>query len=395
MKYLLPLFFVSISISSIAQITLSRTDYDLQPDDTIFTRILAPFAIGVPEEGADVQWDYTNTVFEQQVGNIENAGTHPDFPNANIVEMVNINFVASVGQETHFIEELDEEGHKVVGREVFPAQSDLVFLTSSFSDSLNFLGGIDIYENPLYIVRFPLNYQDTFSSSFSIVTPFELTLPIIGFNQAYSEQIAYLDYQYEVSSWGTLTLPNPLLGGGEKSFEALLLKRTSTRTDSFFIDSLPADPNLLGVLGLGQGQITSRTNYTFWVKDLNRSALSITVSDDTGEVISASMSRDVNNFITTSTKELHQRIPLTISPNPANQFIQYSFDKKDHFNWKVQLINNMGQLVLEKNLATNKGLQIITQPLPNSLKTGTYFFLLRDGDAEIRAKKTILIVRDQ
>ena len=176
MKYLLPILFISMSFSSLAQITLTRSDYDLQPDDTIFSRILAPFAIAMPEEGEDVQWDYTNVVFEQQVGNIENAGTHPDFPNANIVEMVDITFFASVGQETHFIEELDEEGHKVVGREVFPALSDLVFLTASFTDSLNFLGGVDVYEDPFYLVKFPLNYQDTFSSSFTITTPFELSL---------------------------------------------------------------------------------------------------------------------------------------------------------------------------------------------------------------------------
>lgn len=394
MKNLLPILFLGITTFSLAQITLNREDYPLQPNDTVYTRILAPFSVAIPEEGENLVWDYTNMEFAQQVGNIENAGSHPNFPNANIVEMVNLTFVGSVGQETHFIEELDEEGHKVVGREVFPAQSDLVFLTASFTDSLNFLGRIDEYKEPLYIVKFPLNYQDTFFSNFTIITPFELTLPFIGFNQAYSEQVAHLSYEYEVSGWGDLILPNPLLGGGKQSFETLLLKRTSTRVDSFYIDSLPADPTLLALLGLGQGQTTKRTNYTFWVKDLNRSALSITVSDATGDVVGASMSRDVNNFITTSTRNLEELLTLSLFPNPANQFLQYTFDKKDNYIWSGQLLNSIGQIVVEKELDYAKGTQTVSQVLSANLKSGNYYFLLRDSDYQIRAKKKILIIRD-
>jgi len=390
-KFLLLILSLPFAFQGIAQVTLLRSDYPLAPDDTVFSRILLPESVALPEEGPDQTWDYTNVAFQQQVGNIENAGTHPDFPTANIVESVVLQFVASISQETHFIEQLDESGHRILGREVFPAKSDLSFLTGSPFDSLNFLRNVCVYAEPLYLIKFPLNYQDTFSSAFSIHTPFELTLPILNFQQAPSVQIAHLDYQYEVSSWGTLTLPNPLVGGGQKSFDALLLKRTQTRVDSFYLDSMPANPGLLSFFRLEQGQTTQLTNYSFWVKGLNRAALSFTVNEQTGNVVSASMSRDVNNFITTSNRFIDNLPAVKISPNPARNQLQVEFKKTDIQDWTLTLFNTVGQAVYIQKISAPKGAINLEISLNTDLPKGIYHLLLKNGaGAGVHSEKLIL-----
>ena len=372
-----------------SQITLTRADYALQPDDTIFSRILVPDSIPLPGEGADQLWDFSDVPFAQQVGNIENAGTHPDFPDANIVEMVEVQFVTTVSQETHFIEQLDDEGHRVVGREVFPATIALAALTGGEFDTIKFTSNVDVYEDPLYLVRFPLNYQDTFSSTFTIRTPFNLTLPIIGLENAPSSQQATISNQYEVSGYGDIILPNPLQGGGEKVFEALMLKRIQTRVDSFLINDEPANPLLLSFLNLQQGQTVTTTNYTFWIKAINRSALSVSFNED-GTGIFASMSRDINNFFTTSLPFATELLSVQLAPNPATDRLIVEFEKTAAETWTLELFNAAGQRVHQQPLTVAVGPVREVLYRDQSLPTGWYQLVLRDETGQGVARKAVV-----
>lgn len=386
------LFIIALSISQItlAQIIFNRSDYDLEPGDTVFSRLLLPNAVAIPQEGADQVWDYSNLVFDLGVGNIEDIGTHPDFPGANIIEMVEVPIFGPLAQETHFIEQLDDQGHRVLGREVFPRKNSLSFITGGQFDSLNLLGGVCVYEEPLYDVKFPLVYEDSFSSRFTIHTPFEVNLPIVNFQQDTGAQVAHLDYQFAVSGWGNITIANPF-GEGQRSFDALLLKREQTRVDSFFVNNEPLNEIILAFFGLAQGITTEITTYSFWVPGLNRSALSINVNRQTGGVASASVAAIISELISTSTHFPSALKDFTVAPNPARDFFNISFEKIDHEDWVFSVFNGVGQEVLSTNISGPKGRTIATIRPQSKLNRGMYYYLLKNGKGWKMAGGKIMI----
>ncbi|MEM1120368.1 MAG: T9SS type A sorting domain-containing protein, partial [Bacteroidota bacterium] len=179
----------------------------------------------------------------------------------------------------------------------------------------------------------------------------------------------------------------------QKTFDALLLKRSLTRVDSFFINNEPAPPLLLSLFFQEQGQISQTATYTFWVKGLNRSALSMIVNETTGQVIATSMSRNVNNFISTSTKFIDKPIAVSVFPNPTSDYLQLSFEKESSQPWWFTLFNNLGQVVQQQSLTDASGNVTTTIELSGDLPSGHYFFLLENEEGLGVASQKIVLKR--
>lgn len=373
-----------------AQITIERSDYTLTTNGaTVDAWTMETNGAAIPAEGPNVVWDYSG----QALTGLSNytkepIASDPVFPDANLLEASTGLALDLVEQGVDFYERLDDEGYSVLGRIVeqltLPAQS----LTGGPNDTITFLGSTNVYEEPIYYLKFPLNYEDSWSTEINIQGNFLMTVTAFGLDHVpASSNYNYAETE-SVVGFGTLILPHPD-GQGTVSMEALLLKGTTVRTDSFFLAGQPAPQIMLDALGLQQGAVTTYSNYNFFTKGIKQSALSLRTEG--GQITRMTITDEIKDIVSSIGFTPEDLIDTRVFPNPNTGTFQVSFEKADARNWTISLYNPLGQLVKQEIIDAPHG--PITEEIssPASASAGLYQYVIRNADKRIRASGQVLL----
>lgn len=388
-RSVLLLFVLLLSAQLFAQITLERSDYTLTTDGaTINSWLLSSAGFSLPAEGADVVWDFGQLSLTSSYDFTKTPVSEPLFPDANLVEMSSGLALNLVEQGVNFYEELADDGHKVWGRTTEALDVPLVTITGGANDTMNLLGSVSQYQEPLYYVKFPLNFEDSWDTEVNIVGNYLMTVQIFGLDHVPASSIYNYVETNSVSGYGTLILPNPD-GTGTVSMEALLLKSSSVRTDSFFLAGQPAPQVMLDALGVTQGSTSTRTHYSFYAKGLNRSALVIELEN--GQVSFLSMADDVKNIISSTRQQATDQIQAEVFPNPTTGKFQVVFEKSDGQAWSLDLYDGQGRLVQRATVDAPVGAVNVRVALPADLQAGMYRWVLRNADGALRAGGSLVV----
>jgi|GEM_PF-224400 len=261
-----------------AQITISDSDYASPLGDTIVNYNTNLFNVFSPSEGSNQSWDYRWLELLNAQNDPEPEISDTNFPTANNVDEIPVTtvFNAEATVPVRFFERYDTEGKALLGREVAaPTVIPFDCATCTAADSIRFEPVINSYEEPEQVLRLPLNFGDSWSSSHTATIDMTLFSPTFSLNDVPAQQIDSVEVESEVTGWGTLTLPN-LTRSGFQDMEALLVRRTRTVSSYFYLNGAPAPQALLDQLGLTQGQEVVTTEFHFYAQGLDRPALSLT-----------------------------------------------------------------------------------------------------------------------
>ena len=372
------------------QITIEHSDYQLDTDGaTVASWQIEPVGSSIPAEGANVSWDYSGQAILSPFSYTKvPVASDPTFPTANLLEATTGLALNLVEQSAEFYERLDEDGFSVLGRVTgaltLPAQG----LTGGPNDTISFLGSASIYEEPKYYIKFPLNYEDAWNTEININSNYLMTVVAFGLDHVpASSNYNYVETN-TVAGFGTLILPHPD-GTGTVSMDALLLKSTTVRTDSFFLAGQPAPQLMLDVLGLQQGFTKTYSSYSFYAKELNRSALNLLVEGD--QVTGMAMADDVRSVVSSTRFTPGYLIAARVFPNPTAGDFHINFEKTDARNWTISLYNSLGQLVKQEIIDAPYGEIAEDISFPASASAGLYQYIIRNADKRIRASGQILL----
>lgn len=391
MKNFFTLFVFCLGCLSMqAQITVDRQDYTLQIDSVVKGWRISTAGLDLPEEGADVTWDFSGQAILGQSNYVKTPANNPLFPQANVTDislLPGLNGLAQV--PTTFFEVLDDDGYRVIGRLTEEVKVPSGPLTGSPGDTITFVETTNTYQEPNYYVRFPLNYNDTWISNIELTTNYEITVAAFGLNQTPASQVTTTERTDTVTGWGTLILPHPD-GTGSVEMEVLMLRINRIQETNFFLAGMPAPQVMLDALGLTQGEIITSTDYSFFAKGFPRTVLSIN-TDGQGNYESASISDDIRNITSSTYNQRPELVVTLVAPNPSRGDFNLQFTKTDTQPWTLDVFNALGQNTLRQTITEFDG-QVNTPIRLESDSKGMHHYILRNAAGAVVGSGNLLIL---
>lgn len=364
-------FFLLISFSSEAQITVTNSGWPNAGDTLKVAIDNSPFYVLTPSAGTNVNWDLSklkkDTTTLTLIENASVGKNFASFPTADLFVNTNVG-------ETYYNK------------------------TNSVLELLGFVGDFGGFGFPLVVKytpanverRNPMHYFDintanysfstTFSSKFlpdSLLSMFPISFDSIRFGQTTSR----LDV---VDSWGKLKIP-----GG--TYDVLREKRTSM--NSFKIEIKVQFIGWLDLSGLGGAGLVppSDTTVAYWhFAEGVKEPILVLNCNSKGDTIQDAQFKNLKGVGIFEPKD---RISsLKIYPNPASQFINIKMTDLKQGDYTISMVNGLGQICRTETI-NNPG-QIYEFNLNlNSINPGWYIISLKDKNDIITATGTVLINR--
>lgn len=386
------LIFIALQLS--AQITIERSDYTREFDDTV-VRITAdnPEAFTTPEAGEDMLWDYSGISFP-----IANAGmlaslvesSAPEMPDANIV-LAGTNtgaFLPGLTFEVTNYEVLDEEGYRHLGQSHLPIDYPIGAITGTATDSINFLYVLNDFTDPTVYVEFPMTYGSADVNHYNYNNDLLITATPFGLDHTPGNIQFQYAQELTVNGWGNVSITNPL-DGEIVEIEVLMVKELTIEVDSAFLGGGPAPQSLLNNFGIIQGAVdTIRVNYEFWAKGLDNPLMRINVLAD--GTYNGFLNAGAATLVSTSEKILDQLIPIAVSPNPSSGDFRMNFIKDNTADWTLEVHNFIGQVVHHQTIRGGQG--TVNQEVSIQTKSpGTHVYLIRNEVGTVVGAGKILL----
>jgi hypothetical protein len=191
----------------------------------------------------------------------------------------------------------------------------LGFLSGNNPDTITFPTQTYSFSAPYQEFKFPLTEGTQWSAATFSHTDFFLDLFLFGYNHSPCALNNYFAAQHEAIAYGTCRVPAK--GAPGNTFPVLLLKSALTRVDSFYIDNAPADPFLLGALGVTQGDTIRTYQYRILRENGGTQELAIIEFEDDSysTVKKAEYSAE---FDALSVGNITIEKAVTVYPNPSN-----------------------------------------------------------------------------
>ncbi len=199
-------------------------------------------------------WDFANAQYTNTVIFIERSTTPSNnFPNAKFSKGISYTFAGGLGYSLQQHLNVDNNGVTSLGEEVVVGQIlSLEGMTGNSNDELVFPVQNIPYSTPQIERKFPLTMGDTYSSTKSQETKFNLTLTASGLNNTPGLRKTYRTVEDSVVGWGNVEILG-IVTKAEYSVPALQVRRKVTVVDSFFLGGNLAPQQLLTAFGLQQG----------------------------------------------------------------------------------------------------------------------------------------------
>lgn len=364
-----------------AQITLERVDFTLEKEVAVKGWILDTTGISPPVMGAGMTWDFSSQTVLNASNYTKFEADNLNFPDANLVDFTSQSALNGlVNVPTNFYEILNDDDYYTTGRTTAKTSLPSGPLTGGTNDTITFLETVNIYQEPVYFLRFPLNYADTWSYTLSNSTEFEITVAAFGLDHAPASNDISSVSSDTVLGYGTLILPHPD-GTGTVSMEALCIKGELNQQSDYYLFNQPAPQAMLDVLGLTQGATTTIIDYAFYVKGLPRSALNMSFQSD-GSIRYISISDDIRSLISSTDNPAASQIETKIFPNPSNGDFKLQFVKSDRQSWTLVVFNTLGQRIHSQIIDGNAS-EVNAEVQLATVSSGLHHFVLHNAEGAI------------
>lgn len=362
MKRIFTLMAVAGMVSASAQISIQNYDYRLpiQPD-TAYLKVVSAGASTL-SPGTNASWDLSGVFSGASVDYVLSPYSNPASPmtQGRLAYNVNFNGVVLDSLYNHFGS--DADGVYQTAFQMVSISQSLVNVTGDQADSITTLDTIQIIDVPL--LKFPLNLGDTWSHTYEVWVPMEITIEQIGWYDAVLSLKQDIIQNDSVVGWGDLTLPTG------QTADVLMVRHHSMRIDSTYLDGQPMDPILANQLGFQMGVSSEIDRWAFYTPGLNYAFYEYTEVD--GNQSTPVFYRTAN----ISTLENEAATAVLVYPNPAHEKLQIMSDQAND----VQLVNMNGSVVRSANKEEwNGNVMVFTV---DDLPSGNYF--VRMGEETIK-----------
>lgn len=363
--YFLPLFF---ALSANSQVIMDQYTFVRPEAYSITWKTHTSPTMQVPSLGDAQVWNYSGITYNSTL--IEE---YLDVENPNFEGSTNC-----IEQET-----VDVQGLSLTGISYFEVNASGYFQTGitanefkeyigdaipapygSPNDSIIFEETDIVFAFPWEIVKFPSGYQDQWADTISWKADFVLKLALMGTEPTpgYYKQTAGVIS--EVVGQGTISLPN---GTGTQDFDALLIKTEEFRIDSFYLGDQPAEPSLLNMIGMSQGQDTRIYSYDFFIPQMKSYSLRLYTNATYSEIIYSKFNPDFEEIYLGIENETST---FNIYPNPVHDVLNIETEQNNH---NIEILDINGKIILNE-ISNNTSINI------SSFASGMYFIRLKGNN---------------
>ena len=335
-KNLLLIVLLSLSMVTFAQITITNNDIANTGRTFLMANDTVNFSSIVPgDPGVNLTWDFTgvNASYNDTI-NIVEPGTTPfadNFPNANY------SYYVSLADSTLLYS--------------YMVRSDDKFTSKGAAYESSEVGTIITNINPEEIILdFPVNYLDNYSEAYSYFFVIESPMPGADSIKVKTD----ITKETTVDAWGSITTT---LG----TYDALRQHITDVQTDSTFM-------LLAGTwMFVSATEVTSST-YDWWTNNSSIGTMLFSIDvDDAGNTLGVSFYNG-----TAVGLDENKNIESKVFPNPVTDLLNIDF--AEVVTGSVSIINQMGQVILRKELTSQNNAQINMANLTN----GVYIYQINN-----------------
>jgi len=260
-----------------AQVTIDQNNFSAKAGFIDNYHRIATTGSIIPEGGANMVWDYSGIAHE--TATLEQREFHDgtndlDFTTALHYVETSLNFNAfTIPQKAY--REVSESGYGQIGSKVEESSFSITALSGGPDDILRFPDQAILFEGTNEYLRFPMNYQDQWTSSATNNLDFELTVAAFGLNQTSGVSQEVGTDNVEVIGYGQVIIPMED-GTASNPVEVLLMKTVSSRMTNYFLGGAPAPAALLNAFSLVQGgEVIDEPVYSFYRPGFSQPVLSV------------------------------------------------------------------------------------------------------------------------
>lgn len=378
MKYIYTLLVLLVVqfFSMSAQIVINKADFPVEASYESNWYQSAQTDLEVPAMGDNQTWDLSNIdVVDEYYTEFFDANGDEYYTNA--INYQNLRYALNdfIFDSQDFYT-IDDEGYAKIGRRLTETEFPIGQVTGGANDKLKIVGGNSPFVGRWDYIKFPLKYEDTWNSNFSIPTNYELTVEAYGLKDTPGLFIGHSTDTRSVVGSGKLTMPNK--DGGVMTIDALLIKSEITTIDSVFLGGQPAPPQLMAAFGLEQGQSRSAESYIFYSPGYGESVASYGGGIITYKILSG---------ITTSV-ETDNFNNLNLFPNPVKIGSNITIQNSENNISKIKIIDQTGKLVDSQSVTSSENINF---EISNSLNAGVYIIQASDVNGNIINTNKIVV----
>ncbi|WP_421947639.1 T9SS type A sorting domain-containing protein [Phaeodactylibacter xiamenensis] len=377
-----------------AQITIERQDFTLEAGMQTKAWYLDHTGASVPEIGEGVVWDFSGLSLDGSFTADYEEPSSPLFPQANITEPSFATLLGGLGVQTGLnYNSIDDSGYGSWGSIGEQVTVPLSTVTGMDTDNLTILELVIQYNQRRDVLKFPLNFGDSWTHSETYNVDFLVTVAGFGLQNVPAGQTIQDSVSYEVAGYGTVILPNPEGSDQEPvSIEGLLIKRDRITVNNYTLGGQPAPQLMLDAFGLTQGESQITTRYFIYAKGLPRTAANIGV-DANGEITSFTISDDITQLISSTSEPTAEPLQAKAFPNPivAGEALSVELPTTIQ-NGALELVDALGRQVAIWPVSGLQG-QIVSCNLPAHLQAGLYVYRIMENNQEVRGIGKLNVIR--
>lgn len=370
-------FFALAFISPlVAQITIDESNFIRPPFYTDTVVVSQGTNLSSPTTGSDQVWDYSSLQMDFLSESEHFDGTNdPEMPGATGYYPSNLTFqfflIPNLVYET-----VDQEGWYIRGYKAGNSSNDISFVTGSAGDTLRFPPATKVFDEKILWTKFPMNYEDEWTTTRTEITDFELTVAAFGLDKTPGYRKQFTTDNRKVTGSGQVTLPS-LDGSPIYPIDALMVEGDVTRVDSFFLGGAPAPQALLDAFGLVQGGTSVFNGFFLYAPGFGSAVL----FGGIGTPGVYQYRPQVNNIIS-SVREV--TVPQLASfPNPISAGESLTIEMETiPMNGNVSLLDFTGRMVHAQAFESPTG-QSLQINVPSELGKGMYVFQVHDGQGQL------------
>ncbi len=375
-----------------AQITIERQDFTLEPGARVTFWHLDHTNASPPEPGEGVIWDFSELLLDDGFYTDYEIADSEEFPGSNLEEpsiRPILGGLASQGGTYYSL--LDDTGYSRLGNISESVNVGLGTFTNAPGDTLKVLSKVYDFTEPETLIRFPLNFGDSWGYDNTTTTDFNVTVAAFGLQDTPASQVSRDSVNLSVVGYGTLILPNPS-GIGTVSIEALMIERNRHLAYNYFLGGQPAPQLMLDLFGLQQGRTENITRYFFYAKGLPRSAANIRL-DQNGNIILFTIPDDLQDVISSSKAQAAEPVAIQAFPSPIRTGELLSVHLPfDVFNGAFELFDAYGRQAAAWPVDAAQG-QMLQYALPGHVPAGLYVFRIIDENKQVRGIGKLNVVK--
>lgn len=368
-------FFASVQLT-ISQVVINKADFPLESNYESMSRLEYKTDLEPPSTGDNQTWDLSNletTHFIQQTY-VDASGD--DFYTDAVNYRISLYKLNDFDIDSKDFYVNDDQGYARVGRRITEVEYSIAQMTGGANDKLKIDGGNFPFEGRLDYLKFPLEYEKSWTQSYTVPTNYKLTVEGFGLNETPGIFKSLITETRTVVGSGKLTIPNQ--NGGVMTIDALMLKVEYYEIDSVYLGGQPAPAPLMAAFQLTQGQVTESLSYVYYSPSFGQSVASYDMTDEYMAYAEVSKAKS-----TVASDVINS---LSVYPNPVKSGSKLNISNSKFDLSNVVLVDQTGKVVLENEIYGNANLSI-----PNSVSSGAYLLNSYDANGTIISTNKIII----